>query len=174
MKINLLFTNASLVALLIAGISAAALAGAYIFEYGFGLQPCMLCLYQRVPHFLEVLIGGTAFFVAWKVKKPKKAALLVFLAALLYFGEAGLAFYHTGVEHHWWESFLEACTHPLATNSPQDLLHEIERAKSVRCDAVPWQMFGISMAGYNALLSLGMAIYSLLASIFITRKANGF
>jgi disulfide bond formation protein DsbB len=161
------------VSLIIIAISAGSLATAYFFQFVIGLQPCMLCLYQRIPHALEIILGFLAFFTAYKRKKPKKSAFFILLASVLYFGSAVLALYHTGVEHHWWVSILEACTNPLISTGSKDLLSQIEKAESVRCDSVPWQMFGISMAGYNAILSSVMFAYTMVAAIMITRRANG-
>lgn len=172
MSIKPLFTNASFTSLTIAAVSFAALAGAYFFQYGMGLQPCMLCLYQRAPHALEILLGLGAFMLTRK-GRVKHAAFIILLCSVLYFAEAIIAFYHAGVEQHWWVSFLEACTNPITSSNPADLLSAIEKAESVRCDAVPWSLFGVSMAGYNALLSLAMFGYTILAALMITRRANG-
>lgn len=165
--------NAIATPLIITGVSTGALAGAYYFQYVIGLQPCMLCLYQRVPHAIIIVLGVGAFILGWAFRKPKQTAFMVLLCAIGYCIEAILAFYHAGVERHWWMSILEACSNPMISTGSKDLLSQIEKAESVRCDSIPWEMFGISMAGYNAILSLGMFIYSLIASILITRRANG-
>lgn len=167
-----LFHQARFTALTIMFVSTAALAGAYFFQYVIGLQPCMLCLYQRAPHAILIMMGLGAYLLAHK-GKPKQAAFIILLCAVLYFGEAVLALYHAGVEQHWWVSFLEACTNPISATSTADLMSQIEKAESVRCDAVPWSLFGISMAGYNALLSLAMFVYAMTAALLITRRANG-
>lgn len=172
MSIKHLITTPSAASLTIILVSAAALAGAYFFEIVIKLQPCMLCLYQRVPHALLIVMGIVAFLLAQK-NKPKQASFIIVLCAFVYLLETILAFYHAGVEQHWWVSYLEACSNPMLSNNPADLLSEIEKAESVRCDAVPWSLFGISMAGYNSLLSLAMFAYTLTASLLITRRANG-
>ena len=172
MTIARIFTHAPFAALTVTIVSTAALAGAYFFQYVVGLQPCMLCLYQRAPHALEILMGLGAFVLARK-GKVKHAAFILLLCAVVYFAEAIIAFYHAGVEQHWWVSFLEACTNPMMSTDPAALLSAIEKAESVRCDAVPWSLLGISMAGYNALLSLAMFAYTLIAALLITRRANG-
>ncbi|MDB5491834.1 MAG: disulfide bond formation DsbB family protein [Micavibrio sp.] len=172
MSIQRLLDHAVPASLTIVAVSAAALAGAYFFQFVIGLQPCMLCLYQRAPHALEILLGLGAFLLARK-GKAKQAAFVILLCAVVYFAEAVIAFYHAGVEQHWWVSFLEACSNPMLSNNPADLLSVIEKAESVRCDAVPWSLLGISMAGYNALLSLGMFAYTMAAALLITRRANG-
>lgn len=170
MTIKTLLANPVLVSLMIAGGSVFFLLFAFTAEYGFGLQPCDLCLYQRIPYVVTALLGGVGLFLASKY--PQKTAFFVFIAALVFLGEAGLAFYHVGVEQHWWVSFLEGCKVSF-DGGPQDLLATIEKSEAVRCDEVPWQMFGLSMAGYNLIAALSMAVGSVLASICIMRKING-
>lgn len=172
-KITELFLHdARFAALLLAGLSLAALAGAYFFQYVVGLAPCSLCLLQRIPHALIAALGLAAFVLARK-GKVKPAALLIFLAGVTALGESALAGYHAGVEQHWWVSFLEACTVPVDTGAV-NLLQRLEQTAAVRCDEIPWSLFGVSMAGYNAILSLGMGVYGILAAVLITRRSNGF
>lgn len=151
------------------GLSTLALGGAYFSQYVLGTAPCSLCLLQRIPHAVIITSGLIAFFMARK-GRTKPAALMIFLSGLAALAGAAIAGYHVGVEHHWWASFLEACSADL---SSENLLARIENAAAVRCDAVPLSLFGVSMAGYNALLSAGMFVYALIASILITRRANG-
>ena len=167
---ELFLTRPRATGLLVACISLSALAGAYFFQYVVGLAPCPLCLYQRIPHAMIVVLG---LIISALSKRPKAAALVILLVSFTYMAEATLAFYHAGVEQHWWRSFLEACTMQVDGTS-NNLLQQIEQTKAVRCDTIPWQMFGISMAGYNATLSAIMATYTLIASIMITRRSNGF
>lgn len=164
-----IFHNAFWSGLLLAVLSATALAGAYFSQYVLGLAPCPLCLYQRIPHAVIIVSGLLAVFLARK-GKTKPAAFIIFLISLIALTGSGIAGYHVGVEQHWWVSFLEACTANLPSG---DLLKAIEQTAAVRCDVVPLSVFGISMAGYNALLSAGMFAYALIASILITRRANG-
>jgi disulfide bond formation protein DsbB len=168
--IALFLTEARAAGPLIAFISLSALAGAYFFQYVVGLAPCPLCLYQRIPHAILVALGLAILALS---RKPKLAAGAIFLASLIYLASASVAFYHAGVEQHWWASFLEACTAQIDSKS-DNLLQQIEQTRAVRCDSVPWQMFGVSMAGYNAILSLIMALYAFVAAIMITRRSNGF
>ncbi len=166
----LFLTKAWAAGLLISFVSLSALGGAYFFQYVVGLAPCPLCLDQRIPHAILIALGLAILALS---RKPRLAAGVVFLASLVYIASASIAFYHAGVEQHWWASFLEACTAQIDGKSP-NLLQQIEQTKAVRCDSVPWQMLGISMAGYNAILSLGMAFYAFIAAIMITRRSNGF
>ena len=173
MLLRSICNNATIAALSVTGTSFFALAGAYYFQFVVGLQPCVLCLYQRIPHAIEIMLGLTALILAWKYNRPKRAAFVILLSSLVYLVSAGLGFYHAGVEQHWWISILEACSNPMITSGTKDLLSKIEKAQAVRCDAVPWQMFGISMAGYNGILSVLMTIYTSVAAVLITRRANG-
>lgn len=148
------------------------LASALTAEHVFGLQPCILCLYQRAPYVITALLGLLGLILTTTMNAPSKAAFIVVLAAIVFFGEAALAFYHVGVEQHWWISAFEGCKVTFE-GDVQTLLEKIQSSQAVRCDEIPWQMFGISMAGYNVITALGMAIGSLISGILIMRKLNG-
>ena len=156
-------------------LSVLSLATALTAQYFFGLEPCILCLYQRVPFVLTALLGLAGLIVAARARRVKISALLILLCAPIFVMGAVIAFYHVGVEQHWWASFLEGCAVDLSTAGAGDLLSLIESKPAVRCDEIPWAdpFFGISMAGYNVMFSFGMAVFSLLGAIFITRIANG-
>ncbi|MCB9988794.1 MAG: disulfide bond formation protein B [Rhodospirillales bacterium] len=139
-------------------VALLSLGAAYTTQYGFGLQPCILCLFQRVPYALIILLGGTGL---WAIKTGKAPALipaLVFASSFVFLCGGIIASYHVGVEQHWWTSFLEGCRGGAFSGDAKDILAQIESTPSVPCDRIPWEMFGISMAGYNALLSMGFAI----------------
>lgn len=170
--ISMLFRDARPVAALMTLTSLGALLGAYFFQYVIGLAPCILCLYQRIPHAAIIVLGVVAFILAVK-NQPKKSAVIFLLCALLFAASTGLAAYHVGVEQRWWVSAFEACSAPISFNA-DNLLAQLEKMPAARCDAVAWQMFGISMAGYNALLSFAMMIYCAVAALLVTRRANGF
>ncbi len=132
--------------------SAIALGSAYIAEYGFSLEPCALCLYQRVPYALAGVLGIAALSL------PRTSrANLVALAALLFAIGAGLAFYHVGVEQHWWAS-AAGCggTLPLSM-SADDLQAALMAPPDPACDEPTWVVFGISMATWNTGISLALA-----------------
>jgi disulfide bond formation protein DsbB len=130
--------------------SVAALGGAFAFQYIGGLAPCHLCLLQRWPHAAAILIGVLALLVPWRILPVAGA-----VAALT---TSGLGVYHTGVERGWWEGPTTCTSGPIDTLSPGDLLNQILAAPVVRCDEVAWSMFGLSMASWNAVLSLALAI----------------
>lgn len=172
-KITSLLSNPVPVSAGIAAISALALASALTAQYAFGLQPCDLCLFQRAPYAVTIIMGLTGLFFATRGKNPKAAALAVFLSALVFAAGAGIAFYHHGVEQHWWVSFLQGCKVNL---DPANLLAQIEAATAVRCDVIPWAdpVFNLSMAAWNAIMSAGLAAGCFVSSVLIARRANGF
>lgn len=142
--------NRNVLILLAAGGSAALLLGAFAFQHLGGMAPCKLCLWQRWPHAVAVAIGALALWL------PGRALpLLGTLAALV---TAGLALFHTGVERHWWEGPATCTSGGIANLTPQQLMDQIMAAPLVRCDEVPWEMLGLSMASWNAVASLGLAL----------------
>ena len=161
-----LLSNPELVFPAMVGISAFSLAAAFTAEYGFGLEPCILCLYQRIPFLIAILLG----FVGWAMRSSRLSNLwhLGFLS-LVFAANAILAFYHAGVEQHWWVSFLEGCAVPEISTDPDEMLQIIMAAPTVRCDEIPWAdpILGLSMAAYNALLCLGLSILCGLSFVFV-------
>lgn len=140
---------------LVVFVSAGALGSALASEIWGGLQPCILCYYQRYAYWAAIAIGlaGLAF-----AGRPRIRRGLVALAGLAFLSGAAIAAFHVGVEQHWWRG-TAACHAP--TFDPDLSLEEMrERLLNqplVTCDTVPWSLFGISMAGYNVLASLAFA-----------------
>jgi disulfide bond formation protein DsbB len=136
------------------GVPALLLAGAYIGEYGFGLYPCEMCWWQRWPHFAAVALALLS-----TVPSPKR--LWIALAAVAILASGAIGGFHVGVEYGWWEG-LTACS-TLDTGGG-DPLEAIMNAPLVRCDEVQWSLAGISLAGWNFLISTaaGIAILVLL------------
>lgn len=142
----------NLLILLAAGGSFAALVAAYAFQYIGGLTPCHLCWMQRYPHFVAVGIGVLALLIP----KTILARLLPLAGAAAALTSAGYGFYHTGVERRWW---LSTCGSNLDLHqSAKDLTAQLFAAPVVKCDQVAWQMFSLSMASWNMLLSLGLVV----------------
>jgi disulfide bond formation protein DsbB len=138
-------------------LPATLLAGAYGSQYWGGLYPCEMCWWQRYPHFAAVPIAALAFIIP----NTGVQRVLVALAALAILTSGMIGGYHAGVEYKYWEG-LTTCT-TIATGSGGDLLKNIMNAPLVRCDEAQWTLFGISLAGYNFLLSCGGAIAILIA-----------
>ena len=148
--------NRTLLILIAAGGSAALLLGAFAFQYLGGMAPCKLCLWQRWPHAAAVAIGALALWL------PGRALPLG--GALAALATAAIALYHTGVERHWWEGPATCTSGGIADLSPQQLMDQIMAAPLVRCDDVPWEMLGLSMASWNALASGALALVWLMAA----------
>ena len=138
------------------GVPALLLAGAYLSQYGFGLYPCELCWWQRYPHFAAVALALVSF-----AARPKP--LWIGLAALAILASGLIGAYHAGVEYGWWQG-VTGCT-STADNSGGDALAAIMNAPLIRCDVAQWTLAGISLAGFNALISVvsAVAIFVLLA-----------
>lgn len=137
------------------------LAFAFIMQYGFDVLPCKLCLVQRVPFGIVAFIAALAL-----VLRPKPSALWIFLSLItvVFFINAGVAAFHTGVERHWWQWESECTITPLAQTGG-DLLSRIRATRPARCDEISWTLLGLSMANYNIALSLILGLHSAFAAI---------
>ena len=131
-----------------AGGSALLLGGAFLFQIA-GYPPCEMCLWQRWPHAFAFVIG-----IAFLVVPNRFLALLGALAA----ATTGLiGVYHAGVEQKWWSGPSTCTSGDISNLTPEQLLEQIMAAPLVRCDEIPWALAGISMAGWNAIISLFLA-----------------
>ncbi|MBK9002420.1 MAG: disulfide bond formation protein B [Sphingomonadales bacterium] len=135
------------------------LAGAYGSQYLGGLYPCEMCWWQRWPHFAALPLALGAFVMG----RQGVRRALVMLAALAILISGLIGGYHAGVEYGWWEG-ITTCSSTVMPGSGKDVLDAILNAPLIRCDIAPWTLFGISLAGYNFLIStLGaLAIFGLL------------
>jgi disulfide bond formation protein DsbB len=166
--------QASNPALIAAGIVAVVafvtIAGAWFFELVLGIQPCELCLEQRYAYYLIIPL---AVVLAWAASRGASRAWLfggLGLIALAAFANAALGAYHSGVEWGWWPG-PTACSGPITDfGKPGNLLESLKTLKVVRCDEVQWRFLGLSLAGYNVLISLFMAIVALWGLAAISRK----
>ena len=130
------------------GVPALLLAGAYTSEYGFGLFPCEMCWWQRYPHFAAVALALLS-----TAAQPRR--LWIALAALAILASGLVGAFHAGVEYGWWEG-ITACASNIEAGG--DPLAAIMNAPLVRCDVAPWTLAGISLAGFNALVSVTSAV----------------
>ena len=146
-------------ALLAAG-GIAAVNAALFMQFVVGVQPCVLCLYQRIPYVLVGLLGLTA--LVFGRRRRLRVALLV-LIGLAMLVDCGTAVFHVGVENHWWEG-TPSCGAPAPAASEEDLRRQLLEGPVVRCDEVSWSLFGISLAGYNIPLALGLAMFAFVAA----------
>lgn len=154
----------------IVGISAISLISAYIAQYGFGLQPCILCLYQRAPFAIAAILG-IACAAFGKYGRQTAAALAAAFSGLVFLAGSVIAAYHSGVERHWWESMFESCAGIPVGDDADSLLSRIKHASIVRCDEIPWAdpILGLSMANYNAIMSFGLFVVGIVAACLIRR-----
>ncbi len=138
------------------GVPVLLLAGAYLSQYGFGLFPCEMCWWQRYAHFAAVPLAALAFVVP-----PPR--LWLALAALAILASGLIGGFHAGVEYGWWEG-LTTCSNPVGDGAG-DPLRAIMDAPLIRCDEVQWSLMGISLAGFNFLISTaaGLAVLGLVA-----------
>src|SRR5579885_1917371 len=151
-------------ALLLLLASAALLGGAFAFQYICGLAPCILCWWQRYAHMATIALAVLAIATAGR-GGSRSGWLLVALAGLSLLAGAGIAAFHVGVEQHWWAGTAE-CGSPLGTaGGIEELRARLLAQPVVRCDEIAWSLFGISMAGYNFLISLAIGLAGLAVSL---------
>jgi disulfide bond formation protein DsbB len=142
-------------------VAAATLAGAWFFQLVLEILPCPLCLEQRYAYYASVPLAALIAFAA--ARGASRGVLLLGLAllALAALGNAGLGTYHAGVEWGLWQGPTD-CTGPVGNlGSAGNLLERLDTVKVVRCDEVQWRFLGLSLAGYNVLISLLMALIAL-------------
>lgn len=132
--------------------SALMLIGALGFQYLGGLAPCPLCLWQRWPHLAAAVLAVLGMTLLWRMHRR-----LAWAGGVAMLAGAGLAAYHSGIERGWWAG-PSACSGPASLDMPTDaLLDRILAAPLVRCDEIPWEFLGLSMANWNGIVSLGLA-----------------
>ena len=157
-------------ALAVAIGGAATILGAWFFQYGLGLKPCPLCLEQRTPYYVAIPLAVIVAIAA--LRQAPRGIVIVGLSALalaMLIG-AGLGVYHAGVEWKWWIGPTD-CSGPLdSLGSTKDLLQDLNTMSPVRCDEAAWRFLGLSLAGYNVLISLTLAGVALLGIARPTRS----
>jgi disulfide bond formation protein DsbB len=144
----------------------ALLGGALGSQYLGGLHPCEMCYWQRWPHGFAILSAALAFTAPAASSRSRNFTLLAALAIAI---SGIIGVYHAGVEARVFEGFT-TCTAIATGGSTADMLEQITHAPLVRCDQVQWTFLGISMAGWNAILSLGGAAAILLLTLKGARR----
>ena len=150
------------------GVPAALLAGAYGSEYFGGLVPCEMCWWQRYAHFVALGFALSAFALA---RLPDRGRSFVWLAALAILASGLIGFYHAGVEAKIFQGVTH-CTSTVKATSTDDLMRQIMNAPLVRCDDIQFSFLGISMAGWNFILSTLSALAILWLSLRRPRTAQ--
>lgn len=148
--------------LLLFAVSGSLLLGALGFQYLGGLPPCEMCYWQRYAHLGVLAVAGLALLAGSRA--------LGWLAVLAMLVAAALGLYHAGVEQIWWEG-VTACSAPVTPGmSSADMLDSLMKAPLIRCDQIPWSLFGVSMAGWNAILSAGAALCAAAVLVFAGKR----
>jgi disulfide bond formation protein DsbB len=144
--------------------AAAMLATAHGFEHFGGLAPCTLCFYQRDVYWIALSVGLVGFAltyarVAWLGPAADAILALVFLAG------AGIAAYHAGAEWKWWPGPTTCSGGGTVGADAMKAFLAGAKLSAPRCDEAAWRMLGLSMAGWNVLISLGLVVLSLAAAL---------
>lgn len=163
---NLLTIRTLAAAILI--VSAMTIGGAYIFQYGFNILPCEVCLWQRPSYFIAIAAAIAILGLEGRAGARSYVLALFALIAVAVVVNAGIGVYHAGVEWKFWPG-------PGACGGGQgigtgDLLEQLENAAVIRCDEAAWRFLGLSLAGYNVLISGALAALALLG---LTRARQG-
>ena len=152
---------AGVAAFLVAAGGAATILGAYYFQYVVGLQPCPLCLEERIPYYVAIPLAIVVGIAALRgvPRLAAQAGLAVIAISMLIL--VGMSIYHAGVEWKFWPGPTD-CSGPITgLGNVGDLLQRMQKTVVVRCDEAAWRLLGISLAGYNALISLALAAIAL-------------
>jgi len=138
-------------------IAAVTIAGAWFFQLVLEILPCPLCLEQRYAYYVSIPLGALTVLAA-RAGAPRPVLLAgLAVLCLVALANAGLGTYHSGVEWGFWKGPTD-CSGPVVNlGSATDLLSRLDTTKVVRCDEVQWRFLGLSLAGYNVLISLLMA-----------------
>lgn len=139
------------------------------FEYLGGYLPCPLCLQQRYAYYAGVVLIFIA--MALVAEHPRVAALLFFIVSLAFFANTGLGVYHAGVEWKFWPGPDTCAVQQALPTTAEDLLKGLETTRAIRCDEAAWRLFGLSFAGWNAVVSLVLTIMTLQAAFAVPQKS---
>ena len=144
-------------AIAIAIVGLAIIAGFLFFQYVLGYPPCPLCLERRVAYYVSVPLAAM-ILLGLSVGASRKVLMLALLAiAAAMVWNAGLGVYHSGVEWHWWPG-PQDCSGPVTDfTAGGSLLQQLQKVRVVRCDEAAWRFLGLSLAGYNVLISAVLA-----------------
>src|SRR5215475_6328813 len=144
-------------AILVAAGGAATILGAYFFQYVLGVRPCPLCLEQRIAYYVSIPLAVMIAVAASRNALHGVTAAGFGVIALAMLFNSGLALFHAGVEWKWWPGPQE-CSGPLTDlTTGGDLLSSLTNLTVVRCDEAAWRFLGLSLAGYDVLISLALA-----------------
>jgi disulfide bond formation protein DsbB len=161
---------AAAAAVAIALIGVATVAGFLFFQYVLGYPPCPLCLEQRIAFYVSVPLA-VMIMLGVSVGSSRKVLLLALAAiAAAMLWNAGLGAYHAGIEWQWWEGPQDCSGAVTGLGSAGSLLERMQSARVIRCDEAAWRFLGLSLAGYNVLVSLTLAAVALWGAVAAWRK----
>src|SRR5581483_11057758 len=142
-------------------LGAATMAGAYFIQYVLEYPPCPLCYEQRNAYYVGVPLAAL-LWLGIKYGASRKVLMLGFaVIALAFLWNTGLAAYHAGVEWHWWAGPSDCSGGLGKLGNAGGLLKQLNKVVTARCDEAAWRFLGISMAGYDVLISLALAVIAL-------------
>lgn len=148
-------------ALAAAALAVLAIGSALFIQYGLGVMPCELCLKQRIPYYVGIPVALVALAAATRAPRAGPTILLLLAVAAIFLFGAGLGLYHSGVEWGWWQGPTD-CTGPAGQAVGLDtFLRTLESTKVVRCDEVAMRLLGLSLATWNMIAALAVALIAL-------------
>ena len=160
-------------ALFIITASVAILISALVFQYGFGFYPCALCFAQRWPYYFAISLAILALSLSRDARAGQTIVFVLIIIALVFLGSTALATYHVGIEQKWWEG-IKACGSELRSSglSLDELRTYLINQPIVRCDRPAWTLFGISLAGFNIVLSFTLTIVTAIFARIVARQVT--
>ena len=147
---------------------AATVLGALFFQYGLGLNPCPLCLQQRWPYYLTIPLAALIAIGARRGAPRRVLFGALIVVALVLFWGACLGVYHAGVEWKWWAGPQDCAAAGFTPGTGGNLLQQMQNVRVVRCDEAPWRFLGLSLAGWNVLIALTLALIAI-AGVLVSR-----
>jgi disulfide bond formation protein DsbB len=151
--------------------AAGTLCGAWFFQYVLKLPPCPICLDERIPYYIGIPLALLTAIAAQRRAPGRLVPVGLAVLLLAFLWNTGLSAYHAGVEWHWWPGPTD-CSGPISDFTAKGpLINQLQSVQLVRCDAAAWRLFGISLAGYDALVSLALAAIAALGLRFAKASA---
>lgn len=151
-------------------LAVATIAGAWAFQLFGDLQPCALCLTQRIPYYAGIPVLVLALIAHSWAKTRLMMPALALIAACIFVLGAGYGAYHSGVEWQWWPGPATCAASGGPAAAVGDLLSQLETVRIVPCDKVQWRFAGLTFANYNVLISLAITGLCVLAALRVIKR----
>lgn len=145
--------------------SVAALLMAYISQYVFGMEPCIFCLYQRIPYFIVITLSALSLFIHGQIR-----LFLIFLCAVALLAGGAIAFYHVGIEQGVFELSSGCGVGEAVPSTLEEMTSQIMGKPNVACDKPQFVFAGVSIAGWNFLFSSALGFITMMIAIRTWRK----